>query len=64
VAQWFPDQAIVEPLLGGKYHFLFKDNEGVWSGVVTEFIPGNTLGFTWQPPTETAETNVQFKPSP
>lgn len=59
--QWFPDQAVIEPQLGGKYHFRWKEAAGVWSGVVTEFIRGNTLGFTWQPPGETFETNVKFK---
>ena len=58
---WFPDQAIIEPQLGGKYHFRWTGTEGVWSGVVTEFIRGNTLGFTWQPPNEPAITNVRIK---
>ena len=58
---WFPDQAIIEPQLGGKYHFLWTGTEGVWSGVVTDFIRGNTLGFTWQPPNEPAVTNVRIK---
>jgi len=61
---WFPDQAIMEPQLGGKYHFRWTGTEGVWSGVVTEFIRGNTLGFTWQPPNEPAVTNVRVKLSP
>jgi uncharacterized protein YndB with AHSA1/START domain len=58
---WFPDQAIIEPQLGGKYHFRWNDTPGVWSGVVTEFIRGNTLGFTWQPPNELVVTNVRIK---
>ena len=58
---WFPDQAIIEPQLGGKYHFRWNDTPGVWSGVVTEFIRGNTLGFTWQPPNEPVATNVRIK---
>lgn len=59
--QWFPDQAIMEAQLGGKYHFRWKDVDGVWSGVVTQYIRGNILGYTWQPPGETTETNVQLK---
>ena len=59
--QWFPDQAIMEAQLGGKYHFRWKDAEGVWTGVVTQYIRGNILGYTWEPPGETTETNVQFK---
>ena len=58
---WFPDQAIVEPQLGGKYHLRFTGKEGVWSGVVTEFIRGNTLAFTWQPPNEPTVTNVRIQ---
>jgi len=58
---WFPDQAIMEPQLGGKYYFRWTGTEGVWSGVVTEFIRGNTLGFTWQPPNEDSVTNVRIK---
>ena len=60
---WFPDQAVIEPQLGGKYHFKWKDTDGVWSGVVTDYIRGNTLGLTWQPPGED-ETLVRFKLSP
>jgi len=59
--EWFPDQAIMEPQLGGKYHFRWKDAEGVWSGVVTEFIRGNTLAYTWRPPGEQYETNVRYR---
>ena len=62
--EWFPDQAIIEPQLGGKYHFRWKDRDGVWSGVVTEFIRGNTLAYTWEPPGESAETNVRFRVFP
>jgi uncharacterized protein YndB with AHSA1/START domain len=58
---WFPDQAILEPQVGGKYYFRWTGTEGVWSGVVTEFIRGNTLGLTWHPPNEPAVTNVRIK---
>lgn len=61
---WFPDQAIMEPQLGGRYHFRWTGTEGVWSGVVTDFIRGNTLGFTWQPPNDPTETSVRIKLSP
>ena len=61
LTMWFPDQAIIEPQLGGKYHFRWNGTEGVRSGVVTEFIRGNTLGYTWQPPNDPYETNVRFK---
>ncbi len=58
---WFPDQAVFEPQLLGKYHFRWKDKNGVWSGVVTDFIRGNTLGYTWKPPDEDYETSVKIK---
>ncbi len=61
---WFPDQAIFEPQLGGRYHFRWDDKQGVWSGRVTYFIRGNTLAYTWLPPQEEYETNVQFKLTP
>jgi uncharacterized protein YndB with AHSA1/START domain len=61
LAEWFPDQAIVEPQLGGRYHFRWKDSADVWSGVITEFIRGNTLAYTWQSPGEATETNVRYK---
>ena len=61
---WFPDQAIIEPQLGGKYHFRWTGTQDVWCGVVTDFVRGNTLGFTWQPPKEATVTNVKIKPFP
>ena len=61
VVLWFPDQAVMEQQLGGKYHYRFRNSEGVWSGVVTEFIRGNTFGLTWRPPEEEYETNLRYK---
>lgn len=61
LAAWFPDQAVIEPRFGGKYHFRWEGAAGVWSGVVTQFIRGNTLAYTWQAPDEPYETNVQLK---
>jgi uncharacterized protein YndB with AHSA1/START domain len=58
---WFPDQAILEPQFGGRYHFRWNNQDGVWSGVVTEFVAANTLAFTWKPPTEEIETQVRIK---
>ena len=61
VVLWFPDQAVIEAQLGGKYHYRFRGSEEVWSGVVTEFIRGNTFGLTWRPPEEEYETNLRYK---
>lgn len=62
--QWLPEQAVFEPQLGGKYHFRLKDSDDVLSGLVTEFIRGNTLGLTWMPPGNAYETNLRFKLQP
>jgi uncharacterized protein YndB with AHSA1/START domain len=64
LTMWFPNHAVMEPQLGGTYHFTWTGTEGVWSGVVTEFIRGNTLGYTWQDPNDPTQTNVRFKLSP
>jgi len=62
LSRWFPDQAIMEPSLGGRVHFRFKN--GVWGGVVTEYIRGNALSYSWQGPSDTSETKVRFKLTP
>jgi uncharacterized protein YndB with AHSA1/START domain len=58
---WFPDQAVSEAQLGGRYHFRWNDSPGVWSGRYTYFIRGNSLAYTWQAPGDEYETNVQIK---
>ena len=58
---WFPDQAVSEAQLGGRYHFRWEDGDGVWSGRYTNFIRGNTLAYTWQAPGDEYETNVQIR---
>ncbi|HET7840966.1 MAG TPA: SRPBCC domain-containing protein [Terriglobia bacterium] len=58
---WFPDQAVSEAQLGGRYHFRWNDSDGVWSGRYTNFIRGNTLAYTWQAPGDEYETSVLIK---
>lgn len=58
---WFPDQAVSEAQLGGRYHFRWEDSDGVWSGRYTNFIRGNTLAYTWQAPGDEYETSVQIR---
>lgn len=58
---WFPDQAVSEAQLGGRYHFRWNDKQGVWSGRYTYFIRGNSLSYTWQAPGDEYETNVRIK---
>jgi uncharacterized protein YndB with AHSA1/START domain len=55
---WFPDQAVSEAQLGGRYHFRWNDSDDVWSGSYTNFIRGNTLAYTWQAPGDEYETSV------
>lgn len=58
---WFPDRAVSEAQLGGRYHLRWDDKQGVWSGRYTYFIRGNSLGYTWEAPGDEYETSVQFK---
>jgi uncharacterized protein YndB with AHSA1/START domain len=60
LVRWFPDQAIFEPQIGDKYHFRWNNADAVWSGVVTEYLRGSRLAFTWEPPDEAYETNVRI----
>jgi uncharacterized protein YndB with AHSA1/START domain len=58
LTNWFPDQAILEPKLGGKVKFNFyKDKE--WEhrefdffpeGTIIEFIQNKKVSYTWQEP--------------
>ncbi len=58
LTNWFPDQAILEPKVGGKVKFSFyKDNEREHrefdffpEGTITEFIPNKKLSYTWHVP--------------
>jgi len=55
LTNWFPDQAILEPRLGGKVKFSFyKDKEQkqgelecVPEGTIIEFIPNKKVSYTW-----------------
>jgi uncharacterized protein YndB with AHSA1/START domain len=58
---WFPDQAVSEAQLGGRYHFRWNESDGVWSGRYTNFIRGNILAYTWQAPDDEYETSVQIR---
>jgi len=58
LTQWFPDQAILEPRVGGKMKFSFqkekspKDHTRTSAafpeGTVKEFIPNKKLSYTWK----------------
>jgi uncharacterized protein YndB with AHSA1/START domain len=58
LTNWFPDQAILEPKLGGKVKFNFyKDKERkdgelecIPEGTIIEFIPNKKVSYTWHQP--------------
>jgi uncharacterized protein YndB with AHSA1/START domain len=58
LTNWFPDQAILEPKLGGKVKFNFyKDKEREHrefdffpEGTIIEFIQNKKVSYTWQEP--------------
>ena len=58
LTNWFPDQAILEPKVGGKMKFSFyKDSKSTHrdmdyfpEGNVTEFIPDKKVSYTWEHP--------------
>lgn len=56
ITQWFPDQAVLEPRVGGKVRFSFfskgkkpVDRDFFPEGEVTEFVPNKKISYTWIP---------------
>jgi len=56
LTQWFPDQAILEPKVGGKMKFTFLarkaknlDRDFYPDGEIIEFEPNKKLSYTWRP---------------
>lgn len=56
LTQWFPDQAILEPKVGGKMKFTFfskgakpLDRDFFPEGEIVEFVPNKKLSYTWIP---------------
>jgi uncharacterized protein YndB with AHSA1/START domain len=58
LTNWFPDQAILEPKVGGKMKFSFyKKNSDDHrrmdyfpEGTIIEFIPNRKISYTWEHP--------------
>lgn len=53
LTQWFPDQAILEPKVGGKVKFSFDkekspDHTCATEGIVKEYIPNKKLSYSWK----------------
>lgn len=56
LTQWFPDQAVLEPKVGGKMKFTFfskgakpVDRDFFPEGEIIEFVPNKKLSYTWIP---------------
>ena len=54
---WFPDQAILEPKIGGKMKFSFFKTDSQYrqmdffpEGTISEFDPNKKISYTWQQP--------------
>jgi uncharacterized protein YndB with AHSA1/START domain len=57
LTNWFPDQAILEPKIGGKMKFSFFKTDSEYrqmdyfpEGTITEIIPNKKISYTWQEP--------------
>ena len=60
LTNWFPDQATLEPKVGGKMRFSFyknskrgnqehgRDKDYFHEGIITEFIPNKKISYTWE----------------
>jgi uncharacterized protein YndB with AHSA1/START domain len=47
VVRWWPQEARIEPRLGGRYDFVWPDMGWLLAGEYTAFERGVHLGFTW-----------------
>jgi uncharacterized protein YndB with AHSA1/START domain len=57
LTHWFPDQAILEPNVGGKMKFSFFKTDSQYrqmdyfpEGIISEFVPNKKIAYTWQEP--------------
>ena len=60
LTNWFPDQAVLEPKVGGKMKFSFyknskrgnqdhgRDKDYFHEGTISEFIPNKKISYTWE----------------
>lgn len=66
LTRWWPEEASVEPKLGGVYHFSWPRMGWSLRGHYRLFDPPTKLGFTWQwdhePHTPTRNVFVDFEP--
>lgn len=51
LTQWLCDEAVVEPVVRGRYELTFRgDSPHASRGTVTHLTPDVDVGFTWSPP--------------
>jgi uncharacterized protein YndB with AHSA1/START domain len=47
ITRWWPQEAEIEPRVGGRYHLGWPGMKWHLRGVYTAFEPGSRLAFTW-----------------
>jgi uncharacterized protein YndB with AHSA1/START domain len=67
LTQWWPQEAEIEPCVGGAYHLAWPAMAWHLRGQYTVFEPGERLGFTWRwdhddPAEPTRQVDVTFTP--
>ena len=69
LSKWWPEEAEIEPNVGGNYHLFWKRNDK-WAmrGTITAFEPGEKFGFTWHwdhesPKKQPLDVMVTFAPT-
>jgi uncharacterized protein YndB with AHSA1/START domain len=47
LCRWWPQEAEIDPQMGGAYHLAWPQMDWHLRGTFTAFAPGEALGFTW-----------------
>ena len=47
ITKWWPQEAEIEPRVGGRYHLAWPGMNWHLRGIYTAFEPGSRLAFTW-----------------
>jgi uncharacterized protein YndB with AHSA1/START domain len=67
LTRWWPQEAIVEPRVGGHYRLLWPSMNWELTGHYTSFEPGQRLAFTWwwthQPELPVRHVEATFAPA-
>jgi uncharacterized protein YndB with AHSA1/START domain len=68
MSQWWPPVAEIDPVLGGRFHLHWPDNNWTLRGTITQLVEARELGFTWhwdssQQKEPTKGVVVQFEPA-